>query len=267
MSKPIESLESRTLLSATLAGGVLTITGTDQADEIKISVSKDGKSLAVKEEVESDAADDSAGGDVVRPFHKGGGKLGRGKHDDGDDNDADETVTTFTLADVKSIVINAGAGNDHVSLGGTRKAPLSIAAEINGGDGNDNLRGGAGNDSINGGAGNDHIDGGAGNDNLGGGDGNDKIVGGLGDDTFTGGNGNDVLLAADGGGKDVLDGGANDATPVGKDGKPIGDRAVVDSADTVSNVEHTKTLTAGAKGNGGKSRNDKGGATRRGHGK
>ena len=268
MPLPIESLESRTLLAATLTGGVLTVTGTDQPDNIKIFVSRDGTKLVVKEEVRQapTPTTPAASRKGVSPLRKtrgaddakppAGGDNRGGKGPGGDDNDDDnQTTTEFTLADVDSIVVNAGAGNDQVTLRGRRKSLLNIPAAINGGADNDHLRGGSANDVINGDGGNDKIEGNTGNDNLSGGDGNDVIVGGLGDDVLSGGNGNDQLVAADRTGKDTVDGGAHDPTPVRKDNQPLGDRAVVDSIDTVSNVERTVTpKKRGGGGGGGGSR-------------
>jgi Ca2+-binding RTX toxin-like protein len=245
--QPIEPLETRTLLAANLAGGVLTVTGTDQNDHVKIFVSRDGTKLVVKDQSADDSDSDSAG--KVSALRKGGGKVapkpvGNGKRGPkgGGSDDNGAGTTEFVLADVDSIVINAGAGNDQVTLRGRRKALLDLPATINGGDGNDHLRGGAADDVINGDAGNDKIEGNGGDDDLFGGDGRDMITGGLGDDLLSGGNGNDVLNSADRDGTDTVDGGAHDATPTGKDDQPIGDRAAVDANDVVTNVERTKTL-------------------------
>ncbi|HSV12842.1 MAG TPA: hypothetical protein VLI90_01185 [Tepidisphaeraceae bacterium] len=78
-----------------------------------------------------------------------------------------------------------------------------------GGAANDSLTGNAAANRFVGGAGNDVIDGAAGNDLLFGGIGNDKITGGAGLDSMYGEAGNDSLFGADGGAKDLLDGGAD----------------------------------------------------------
>ncbi|HSH22314.1 MAG TPA: hypothetical protein VK992_06850, partial [Candidatus Caenarcaniphilales bacterium] len=54
---------------------------------------------------------------------------------------------------VRKIVANGGAGDDVIDLGGI--VDVSIAVELDGGDGNDTLIGGAGADTLRGGAGND----------------------------------------------------------------------------------------------------------------
>jgi Ca2+-binding RTX toxin-like protein len=79
---------------------------------------------------------------------------------------------TFPLAKVKSLRVNAGAGNDRVTV-----AANLPAATLNGGDGNDTLTGGSRNDTLNGNNGNDSLLGGAGNDTLIGGPGNDTLSG------------------------------------------------------------------------------------------
>jgi hypothetical protein len=128
---------------------------------------------------------------------------------------------SFSLAAVKKITVNAGAGNDKVTVA----TNVYKAATLNGGDGNDYLSGGAGADTIAGGngndtelgnGGNDKLDGGAGDDNLNGGTGDDVETGDAGNDTETGGDGNDSL---DGGDQnDTLDGGTGADTLAGKTG-------------------------------------------------
>ncbi len=102
-----------------------------------------------------------------------------------------DTVDDATVANTDLIRVNAGDGNDVVTLDETN-GPLP-AAELNGGDGNDTLTGGSANDTLAGQDGNDSLFGGAGNDVLSGGSGADFIAGGAGNDTLTGGDGNDFL--------------------------------------------------------------------------
>jgi Ca2+-binding RTX toxin-like protein len=132
-----------------LRSGILSITGTAGNDSISLTLDKTGRSIGVS--------------------------VGR-------------SVSTFSLASVRQINIDAGDGNDSVSLqrsDGTRAVP--IGASILGGNGDDSITGGAGADSIFGGNGNDQIFGMAGNDNL---------NGNIGDDTINGGDGNDLLNGA-----------------------------------------------------------------------
>ena len=86
--------------------------------------------------------------------------------------------------------------------------------QVEGGEGNDELRashldttihGGAGNDTLEGGVGNDTLYGGDGNDTLKGGYGNDLLDGGAGNDTLIGGDGDDVYVFGKGYGNDYID--------------------------------------------------------------
>jgi Ca2+-binding RTX toxin-like protein len=213
-------------LSATLAGGVLTITGTADRDQVTVSLKDPTHVQVVQRTVSTDAA---------------------GKRTTTTDR------KTFDLAAVKSIVADLGAGNDAITLGTPFSRSLSIPATLNGGAGNDALAGGNGDDTINGGDGRDVLIGNGGKDNLGGGAGDDSLEGGSGDDTLDGGAGrdkldggrgtdvlrggagNDFLFAIDGAGKDTVDGGTNDANT-------SGDFALVDRGDTVTNVEKVRTV-------------------------
>ena len=244
----LESLEDRRLLSATLAAGVLTITGTDNADRVLVTTFMDKVFV-----VES----------TVTPGTNGGRPT------------VSSTRASFNRADVHSLEANLGAGNDRIAVsdGGffSRDGGDPINSTLNGGAGddvlvsgrgNDTLNGGEGNDllssdggddTVNGGAGNDAMSGGAGKDTMNGDSGNDALSGGAGDDTLNGddgrdlldggrgadhlngGAGNDLIFAVDFSDTDVIDGGANDADTAG-------DRAFVDRADTVSNVENVRTF-------------------------
>lgn len=102
-----------------------------------------------------------------------------------------EAIDGATVANTDLIRVNAGDGNDTISLDETN-GPLP-AAELNGGDGNDTLTGGSGNDQLFGQDGNDSLFGRAGDDSLSGGSGEDFIAGGAGNDTLFGGSGNDFL--------------------------------------------------------------------------
>jgi len=212
MKQLIDNLEQRRLLSAVLASGVLTVTGAAKNDEISVSLSKDGTTLTVSE---------SAGSRFKHPA---------------------PTKTTFAAADVTSLVINAGAGNDNVSLNGSYKTPFSLAATINGEDGNDNLKGGAGNDTINGGAGDDNLYGNAGDDLLNGDAGDDLIDGGAGTDHLNGGADDDLLISRDRDTTDVLDGGTDSAAA----GEDDADTAIVDTGDVITNA----TTSTGRAGHG-----------------
>jgi hypothetical protein len=82
----------------------------------------------------------------------------------------------------KSLMINAGAGNDSISLA----AEMTVNAILFGATGNDTLLGGAGHDRLYGGRGTNTLTGGAGDDVLVsiGGAANDVLTGGVGSDSF-----------------------------------------------------------------------------------
>ena len=249
MSKfvPIENLEGRRLLSAALSdAGVLTITGTANADRVLVASARNRIYVAES---------------TVTPGENGGRPT------------VTTTRSSFDRDDVESIVANLGAGNDSAIVNdgfsffrGGDPIPATLNGEagndflvggrgddtISGGDGRDTLHAGGGDDTVSGGAGNDIVDGGAGDDTLGGdagddnlsggagddtvngGDGADRILGGRGTDILNGGAGNDLISAVDGDDDDTVDGGANDATG--------GDLAYVDRGDAVSNVESVRTV-------------------------
>jgi len=113
---------------------------------------------------------------------------------------------SFELAGINQIRIDAGAGNDNVSVMPLPPGPCAlpgsepifaggedITVRISGGDGNDTLIGGDTDDTIHGGTGNDVIYGRAGDDLIFGDAGDDKISGNDGDDSIKGGRGNDRL--------------------------------------------------------------------------
>jgi Ca2+-binding RTX toxin-like protein len=83
------------------------------------------------------------------------------------------------------IIVNAGDGNDAITINGDVKI-------------NADVFGGAGNDTIVGGGGHDYLDGGADNDQLTSRNLSDMLLGALGDDTLLGGNGRDLLIGGDG---------------------------------------------------------------------
>ncbi len=179
----IETLESRQLLTATLTGTLITVTGTTGNDFISVRYDKTAKIYTVTENL-SPAVD--ASGKKIKAIK-----------------------TVFDAGKVTALVVNAGDGDDKVSTMGSKKNPMTLSVTLNGQAGNDKLDGGGGNDVLVGGLGNDRLDGGAGDDNLDGGEGNDRLYGGAGADTLTGGAGDDYLYAVDKGSTDILDGGDN----------------------------------------------------------
>ncbi len=174
-SMKFEILEPRVLLSATLDTGGVVVQGTDAADSIVVQVDPTDESL-IQVQVNNE-------------------------------------VTTHPIEEVNRIRINAGAGDDTISV----DLPESLAeihSIVLGGDGNDQITtsngrdfvfGGQGDDQIDTGNGKDRVVGGEGDDQINGGAGNDGLFGGSGDDTINGNAGDDRLIGGDG--DDVIDGG------------------------------------------------------------
>jgi hypothetical protein len=154
----LEPLESRLCLSVAVANGILTVTGTDAADNIRVV--ERGTTLTVR---------DGSGASNV--FDLNATEIDEVDVNAGGGNDR----IRLTGLDIPANV-DAGAGNDQVFAGAQDDT-------INGGDGNDHLRGGAGDDDLSGGKGDDTLLGGDGDDTLNGGNGSDTIVGGAGFDT------------------------------------------------------------------------------------
>jgi Ca2+-binding RTX toxin-like protein len=148
MLDTLESLESRRLFTVTLTDGVLTVTGTENADQLVV-----GRNETMIVVNDNGTASQWNPADVNSIAING---LG------GDDQ------IGVRPGLVKPISIDAGAGNDAVHGGTGRERIL-------GGEGNDLLDGGGGGDLLNGGAGDDVIVGGAGEDQMTGGAGNDRF--------------------------------------------------------------------------------------------
>lgn len=148
-------------VSATLSGGILTIAGDGAGNTVNVSLNGAGNYHVV---------------------------IGT------------QVDQVFAFGSVNSILIQAGAGDDVITIANG----VAIPAEVHGGDGNDVILAGGGddmlfgedgNDILTGNSGNDVIIGGTGNDILSGGNGRDILVGGLGSDIITGDNGDDILIA------------------------------------------------------------------------
>jgi Ca2+-binding RTX toxin-like protein len=126
----LDILERRRLLSSSVSGGILTVTGDDSANTIRISVSSSGK-LKVSESGLSDKY--------------------------------------YTQSSVNKIVVKAAGGKDWIAVASnvTKKCELQGGSGndmIMGGGGVDALLGQDGNDILDGGGANDYLDGGKGSD-------------------------------------------------------------------------------------------------------
>jgi Ca2+-binding RTX toxin-like protein len=254
MSLPIiDRLEARRLFiggtdgpgvdpTAVLENGVLTITDTDDAHDIKITIAK-GNALILVAQGDTEllnqtfkAGDfslimvDAAGGDDVVTIDSdaivpGPVYVNLGFGNDDLEVSGSSGNDTFTGA-AGNDTIHGGAGDDRLN-GGPGKDKIygeDGADRIYGGDSNDYMDGGAGVDRLFGEAGYDFLVGGSSNDKLYGGDGNDTLAGGKQDDILKGEGGDDVIYG--GPGINIIDGG---------DGI---DSANHLSTDLVFNVEH-----------------------------
>jgi Ca2+-binding RTX toxin-like protein len=184
-------------------GTKLVITGTDQADTIRVADLHNG-SVKVT----------FRGGTAAEPVH---------------------VVRVFS--GVTEIDADLGEGNDNFQMDPTLSVPANVFAGkgddtvatgagddfVDGGLGSDNIFGGDGNDDLEAGVdtpdgtdGKNTIDGGAGNDTLFGGSNDDLLIGGEGDDELHGGPGNDTLRG--GAGSDALFGDGGDDVMAGEDG-------------------------------------------------
>ena len=151
----IESLEDRRLMAAiNLANGVLTVTGDDVADDIRVLYNGETSSAYVA---------DKATGQI---------KASR----------------TFNTAAVTQVNINALAGDDYVDYN------LIAPSVIHGGDGQDVIYGNEGPDQIYGDANDDTLYGKGGDDRVWGGDNRDLIDTGNGVDYGYGEGGDDTII-------------------------------------------------------------------------
>ncbi|MCA9011876.1 MAG: HYR domain-containing protein [Planctomycetaceae bacterium] len=121
-----------TQISATRSNGVLTVQGSDLADDIRIFQVRDEYSSA----------------DYIEVYER------------------ETFVGSFYAAGLARIDVHAAGGDDEVNLACDSTAVVTIPANIYGEDGNDTLTGGRGDDVIDGGTGLNRLDGGAGNNQL-----------------------------------------------------------------------------------------------------
>lgn len=150
----VQALEARDVPTSHLVNGVLTVAGTDAADQIEIKRVMTPGTLLVRV-TENGQSTDFLSYQVhrVRVFGNGG-----------------DDFISHNIGAVNARLFG-GAGDD----------------TIQGDDGRDYIRGGAGNDTLHGGAGSDTLVAGAGNDKLYGDDGDDYLHGGAGSDWLAAG--------------------------------------------------------------------------------
>jgi Ca2+-binding RTX toxin-like protein len=150
---------------AKIAGGTLTLTGSKKNDKVSLRLKK--------------------------------GAPGKLQIDVGANGSIEFTFNRSAFA---AIVVNAGRGNDTVTISDKNGAFTTLEnTSIFGGPGKDKLTGGAGAESLVGGTGNDVANGRSGDDGFfwTNGEGSDKLDGGSGNDSvsLTGGVGNDDFIA------------------------------------------------------------------------
>lgn len=231
----VETMEARRMLAAdaTLAGGLLTITGTGAADVIQIT--KSGSKLKVDlgaTDKEFNYSDVNAivanlfgnndilltGEDVNKPMNVYGGSgndvIVTGG---GDDNVFGEGGNDWMNVNGGDDVMDGGSGNDTADYS-NRTADLFLSADNiandGGAGGHDNIKSNV--ESILGGSGDDNIKGTDAANFLSGNDGNDTIWAYGGNDTVSGGNGSDVLRG--GNDNDSVTGGNQNDTVQGDNG-------------------------------------------------
>jgi Ca2+-binding RTX toxin-like protein len=193
-SLEIEALEDRSVPSATVADGVLTITGSDASESVTVTRVLQSFSFVIR----------------VR------------------ETVGSTTTTDFPADGIEHIECHLLGGNDSFTNN------TLLACSVTGGSGSDDLSGGSGNDHLFGNDGNDTLRGGSGSDTLNGNDGNDQLFGDTGDDYLfchagddiaRGGTGHDLLygdtgdddLFGDAGADFLVGGSGNDVLVAGWD--------------------------------------------------
>ena len=217
---------------ATVSGHRLEVYGTEDSDEILVTVDAAAVDVTVNGVTQSYDR-------TEQPIHfvsvtaRGGDDrivvLGQAADEDhgvlvvgGDGNDEIRTAGLnaevrgeagsdrigVSLLQGQRAIVDAGAGDDIVTIDGAGRSTVNAGAGddwIQGGDGHDIVDAGAGDDRVDAGAGNDVVTGADGDDTLLGQRGRDILVGGSGSDQLFGGYGRDVVLAGEG--ADQLSGG------------------------------------------------------------
>lgn len=169
----------RLTLPAAATAAVLIFTVAPAAASASTTLTKSGSTIAVVATgADSSDLDLDATGGSLEAYDFNGLALtpGAGCVADG------PSGVSCDLTGVTKLTVDAGAGDDYVTVQG------ALPAELRGDGGFDHLQGGAGADVL---------DGGTGEDTLIGGLGNDQLIGGNGIDHFEGGLGDDDLMAAD----------------------------------------------------------------------
>jgi Ca2+-binding RTX toxin-like protein len=195
----MEAMESRRLMSVSLSGGVLTVTGTVYEDVI--TVQANSTQIAVT---------DNGPGQVFPLSAVATVRVIGGSGNDRITVFPQVTRNAFIDGGAGHDLLTGGAGNDYI-LGGDGNDSLDGSGGndfLSCGFGDDHALGGSGNDTMFGSFGNDVLSGESGNDWISGDAGNDRATGGTGVDRLFGGDGNDFLYAKGDGSSDSVNGGA-----------------------------------------------------------
>lgn len=177
----MESLETRSLMAGdatmSLSDGLLKIVGTEYADTVSITKTRNGVEVYTGTEWKDGPL--GGGSSNIRTFK---GKINRIEIRTYDGNDKitiDNALNSYSVAEVF-----AGIGNDTVNGGGGRDVIWGDKGDdvLRGRDGNDELHGYYGNDTLVGGKGTDWIHGGADEDDIWGNSAVDTLIGGSGTD-------------------------------------------------------------------------------------
>ena len=144
--------------------------------------------------------------------------------------DANGSLSTFALSQIKVTTVNTYGSNGNDTLTGSRADD-----RMDGGNGDDTIYGRSGNDILWGGNAQDRLFGEGGNDQLWGGNGDDWLQGGAGNDLIDGDNGADIIIAGSG----------NDIITSGNDG----DFVDAGSGNDVIDTGNGSDFIAGGKGN------------------
>ncbi|WP_435008999.1 C39 family peptidase [Tundrisphaera lichenicola] len=201
----LDPLEHRRLLTtASFAGGILRIDGTDGPDKIWVRNYPASNQIGIDYVMIGDNGQEVSGIQAAR--------ISRieinGKDGDDDIRLSGHNGSTVNAVTIPSIIFG-GAGDDFI-VGGERADQIASDADRDrpGFDpvGNDTVVGSGGDDSIWGGRGRDTLYGGDGNDYLSGQQDDDNLNGGAGDDTILGEAGNDVIAGNEGNDKLYGDG-------------------------------------------------------------
>lgn len=197
---PLDLAPIPNVLQAQLSNGVLSVNGSDAADNLFIS--EVNGMIQVREVVKELTLLSVPKAQVLSISVRGNGGNDWVKIDEA------ITIRASLYGDSGNDELHGGAAADYL-YGGTGNDKLVghgggdvMNGEAGddlmiGGDGNDNMKGGAGSDYMLGGAGNDVVDGQEGDDQLFGEEGNDTLVGGAGKNLLDGGAGADNLFGGD----------------------------------------------------------------------